>query len=123
MKISPLAAYYAAVSEKEFQDDVLETARLTGWLVFHVNDSRKEVRSKKLGPILVGDADTKGFLDLLMIHAEQRRLLVAELKREGKDPTREQRIWLAAWRLFPFVEVYVWRPSDAAEIKRVLEGE
>ena len=107
MKLPPL-------TEKEFQDQVVELAQTLGWLVYHTYDSRKSV---------------PGFPDLVMVR--NGSLLFAELKSEKGKVTPEQREWLfelggvsvipdnrssAAWTY----EVRLWRPSDWDEIVEVL---
>lgn len=86
----------AHVSEAELQREIVRFARLRGWLVYHPWRS---------------DHSERGWPDLAMVHPEQRRFVVAELKREGKHPTAEQRRWIEALAAAG-VEVHLWRPSD-----------
>ena len=88
-------------TEADFQHRVASLARLRGWSVYAVPDSRR--------------ASMSGYPDLTMFHPRQRRLIFAELKREkGKlspaqvdvlDKLREVKRNVG-------IEVYVWRPSD-----------
>jgi hypothetical protein len=96
----------ASVTEKQFQAQVLDLARLLGWRVYHPWLS---VRS------------AAGFPDLVLCRPP--RLILAELKtaRGRLSPAQEE--WLAALRACPGVEVHVWRPMDWDAIIRVLEGE
>jgi hypothetical protein len=91
------------VSEKEFQQTVLELAAYLGWHCFHVFDSRRS---------------PAGFPDLVMVRG--RRVIFAELKREGEKPTEEQQRWLEALAATDAVETYLWRPSDWPEIEQAL---
>jgi hypothetical protein len=50
------------------------------------------------------------------------RLIFAELKAEGEQPTPEQREWLRDLAGAGEVEVYVWRPSDWPAIEATLTG-
>lgn len=86
----------AHVSEAALQREIIKAARLLGWLVYHPWRS---------------DNSEAGWPDLAMVHPEQRRFVVAELKREDKEPTAAQRRWLVALEAAG-VEVHLWRPSD-----------
>lgn len=88
------------VSEKEFQAAVVQLARLRGWLVYHTFDARRS---------------EPGFPDLVC--ARNGRVVFAELKREGGSLSRAQQRWQDALGSH---EVYVWRPSDWADVERVL---
>jgi hypothetical protein len=77
---------------------VIEMAGRLQWLVYHTHDSRHSAA---------------GFPDLVLV--KPPRLIFAELKAEGKNPTPEQEVWLRALeKLWPHVEVQVWRPSNWA---------
>ena len=102
------------VSEKAFQAQVKEMAVMNGWRYYHTRDSR---------------LSDEGFPDCCMAHAGKKRLIFAELKAEGKDPTKSQQDWLddlitvgVAW--IPagcLPEVYLWRPSDIDAIWKILK--
>ena len=49
-------------------------------------------------------------------------MIFAELKRETGTLEPEQRLWLEALRGCPGVEVYVWKPRDLQDIRRILGG-
>lgn len=91
-----------AMNEKQFQEAVIEYARLTGWLVYHTYDSRRS---------------QPGFPDLVMLKG--RRSLYVELKSEKGKVTDNQKAWLAALREAGHMTI-VWRPSDWPEIERLL---
>ena len=96
-------------AEAAFQAEIERAAALKGWLTWHDRDSRKNERGlPDLVMVYPGDAATPG------------RLVFAELKREGEEPTEEQRQWLAALATVPGITVRLWRPSDFDEIERVL---
>jgi hypothetical protein len=87
-----------SLSEKAFQDQVIELATWCRWRHFHVFDSRRS------------DA---GWPDLVLVRAPQ--LLVAELKTDRGRLTPAQRDWLAVLAACG-VETHVWRPRDFDEI-------
>lgn len=94
-----------AVPEKAFTTHVLGVARRFGWRSAHfrpAQNARGDWRTPVAG-------DGKGFPDLVLLRGA--RVVIAELKAEGKYPEPEQRLWLDAWRATG-AEVYVWRPSD-----------
>lgn len=92
----PLRDQLRAVTEKEWQQQVVEILQWHGWRVYHTWSS------------LHSDA---GFPDVFAIHQRTGDRLAAELKREGAQPSPAQLQWLA---LFDLAEIsaYVWRPSD-----------
>ena len=94
---------YAAVTEAQFQDQVRQAALWSGWAFYHTRDSRKS------------DED---FPDCLMLRPP--RMIVAELKREGKDPTPGQQWWLAHFQCCG-AETHVWRPSDIDRVMEILK--
>lgn len=93
----------SASPEKDFQQNVIDLARLAGWLHYHTFDSRRSA---------------PGFPDLVL--ARGRRVIFAELKSERGTLTPEQERWLEALRAAQGIETYVWRPGDWEEITEVL---
>lgn len=91
-------------SEAHFQGRVVRLARVLGWRDYHTRDSQ---------------GSAPGFPDLILLRPP--RLVVAELKSQHGRLTRPQREWLAEFRACGD-EVYVWRPSDFEQIKRVLRA-
>jgi hypothetical protein len=91
---------YEDVSEKAFQQQVIQVARLTGHLAYHTLHS-------------IGSEP--GFPDLVLVHPLRPSLLMPELKSERGRLTRAQERWLAALRANG-VEAPVWRPHDIDEI-------
>lgn len=91
------------VSEKQFQAQVLQLVRLSGWLCYHTFDSRRSQR---------------GFPDLVLVRPPA--LLFAELKSEGGKLRPEQEAWLKALGGCESVEARLWRPGDWKEIAEML---
>jgi len=92
-----------AISEKAFQAQVLDLARLSGWLVYHTHDSRRSA---------------PGFPDLVLVRPPV--VLFAELKSEEGRLRPEQRDWLEAMWGCGDVEARLWRPSDWPEIEGMI---
>ena len=90
------------LTEAAFQAQVVQYARLMGWKVFHPWISIKSAA---------------GFPDLVLVRPP--RLVFAELKRDGKEPTPAQVEWLNALQECG-VEVYVWHPAGWERIERIL---
>jgi len=84
------------MSEEELAAQVIELARDRGWLV-------------KRDPTWRATCATPGYPDLTMVR--KGRVVWAELKREGKEPTDAQKVWLDALRATGH-GCYVWRPSS-----------
>lgn len=92
--------------EKDFQNRLTEAARLMGWRIYSVPDSRR--------------ASLSGFPDLVMWEVKSHRLIMAELKREKGRLSEAQKVVLEELDQIPGIEVYVWRPSDWDEILKIL---
>lgn len=95
------------ITEVAFQRQVIQLARLLGWMVYHTLDSR---------------GSSAGFPDLVLVRERDRRLIFAELKTDIGRVRKEQSEWLAALGAVRSVavEVYLWRPADLDEIAGVL---
>ena len=89
--------------EEQWLQRTREVASDLGWLTYHTRDSRKS---------------DPGFPDLVLVRGE--RIVMAELKLDGKKPTAVQQAWLDALARAASIEVYVWRPSDEDEVLAVL---
>lgn len=103
-----------AMSEDDLLEYVTDLADVFGWRCYHTHDSRHSQR---------------GFPDLVLVRA--RRLIFAELKSAKGELTVEQKAWIEALAYLEGdvvevgsppgkVEVHLWRPTDMAEIERVL---
>lgn len=94
------------ITEKQFQQQVLQLTKLCGWRVYHTWLS---IRS------------AAGFPDLVLVRGN--RLIFAELKSDRGTLTAAQQEWIDALRGVPGVEVYVWRPLDWDEVVQILQRE
>jgi hypothetical protein len=92
------------ISEKEFQAQVLDFARLSGWLCYHTHDSRRSA---------------PGFPDLVLVRPPV--VVFAELKAEAGRVRVEQEVWLKALASSESVEAVLWRPRDWPEIEQTLQ--
>ena len=92
-------------SEKQFQAQVVELARYSGFLIYHTFDSRRSA---------------SGFPDLVLVRPPT--VLFAELKTETGRIRPEQQKWLDALEGCESIEVRLWRPSEWEEIERMLKG-
>lgn len=93
------------VSEKVFQKQVEQYARMMGWLVSHA---------------FLSIGSVAGFPDLVCLRGGE--MVVAELKSLTGKTTEAQEQWLFSFRAVPGARVFVWRPTDPdwAEIEREL---
>lgn len=95
------------ITEKQFQAQVMQLARLRGWSrQYHTHNSRRSV---------------PGFPDLVLVRRVGSRceLIFAELKVGKNKATPEQAEWLADLR-DAGQRVYLWTPGDWSEIDREL---
>jgi VRR-NUC domain len=83
------------LSEREFMAQVIQLARLYGWMVFHPFDSRRSIA---------------GWPDLTLVRPPHA--LFVEVKTDTGRLTQAQRMWLGALEQCPAIEVHVWRPAD-----------
>lgn len=115
--------------EVEFMAQVTELAELRGWQWVHFRPGRTEHgwRTPVSGPL------GKGWPDLFMVRQRDKRMIFAELKRDGVKPSLEQVETLALlesvgvtlshhWdqQAVP-VEVCIWRPADWEQIEATLK--
>lgn len=111
-----------AITEAQWQSQVVEYAQLRGWLVAHFRTAQT-ARGAYVTPVA---ADGAGFPDLVLVR--DGRLIFAELKRQTGRTTTQQDIWLKAlqtceyddWQSLMAVKVVVWRPSDWPAVERAL---
>jgi hypothetical protein len=102
-----------AVSEREFQSQILAFAKLTGWRVAHFRPAKT---SKGWRTPVSGDG--AGFPDLCLVRPPI--VIFAELKSEGGKLRPEQRGWLEALGRCEGAEARVWWPSMWPEIEETL---
>lgn len=93
----------AAMSEKEFQQQVVDFARLKGWRVFHAFDSRRSAA---------------GFPDLVLVR--NGHLAFLELKTSKGRITAEQEQWIDDLNEVPAIDARVLRPQHWTEIEELL---
>ena len=105
-------------NEAAFTTQVIQLAQLHGWRVHHQRPGRTATgwRSSIQGH--------PGLPDLIMIR--NGALIVAELKMPKGKLTREQSVWLEAFKEVKcgpgdgYLMVTVWTPDDWPEIERIL---
>jgi hypothetical protein len=90
-------------AEKALQEAVRRLALDTGWMYYHVRDSRKS---------------PAGYPDVTLVRGD--RLLFAELKRPGKRPTEAQQQWLDALARVTQVSTFLWTPDEWGAIEEAL---
>lgn len=93
------------LSEKQFQQQVIDLAKMTGWKTYHTHDSRRS---------------NPGFPDLVMVR--RGRMIFAELKTRTGRVSAEQEQWLDELRQCPNAEVYLLRPADMPLIAQILSS-
>ena len=94
-----------AISEKQFEAQVKQMAKLTGWRYYHTWRSMHS---------------PAGFPDCVMV--KPPRLIFAELKSDTGKVSPEQQAWLDDLGKLVNVEVYLWRPADFDDIWEILSG-
>jgi hypothetical protein len=82
------------LTEKAWQNQIIELATFCGWVHYHTYDSRRSAA---------------GWPDLVLCRPPQ--LIFVELKTAKGRVTRAQAEW-QAWLVACGQEFYVWRPSD-----------
>lgn len=93
------------LDEADFQQMVMDRARLRGWKVWHQWSSRHT---------------RDGWPDLVLVRSSRGELVYAELKREGGCPTPAQLDTLMDLADCG-AEVYLWVPSDEEEWQGVID--
>jgi hypothetical protein len=102
------------VTEKEWQQTVIDTAQALGWRVAHFRTSR----TGSGGHATAVQADGAGYPDLTLVRGT--RLLFIELKAEKGRVAQAQAEWLTDLATAVPGCVAVWRPSDWPEVERTL---
>lgn len=82
--------------EADFQAELIRAAKRMGWRAYHTHDSRRS---------------EEGFPDLVLASRTQRRVIYAELKRPGEDPTEAQ-AWWGETLTAAGEEYHLWRYAD-----------
>lgn len=91
------------ITEKQWQDAIIERARLYGWWAWHDYDSRR---------------NQAGLPDLILVRPP--RVLFVEVKHQRGRLSVEQRGVISMLEECPGVEVHVWRPSNERSLDDVL---
>ena len=91
------------ISEKEFESQVKDLAKIFGWKYYH---TWRSIHSPA------------GYPDCCLVR--ENRLLFAELKSEKGKVTPAQQEWLDALDATGKCEVYLWRPAQIEEIAEIL---
>ena len=103
--VDPLEAEFSEdLTERVFQEKLINFARNQGWRVYHTYDSRK---------------NEAGFPDLIMCNG--RFVYCVELKTNKGRVTKMQQAWLDDLDNSAMHVGRVWRPSDRAECSRVIQ--
>lgn len=105
---------YPHISERVWQTHVERIARTLGYRLYHTWTS---VHSAAGFPDLV--LVRPGVLDEDGCELRLGRVVFAELKTLGKDPTAPQQAWLDALAAAG-ADVHVWRPGDEQHVADVL---
>ena len=105
------------MTEKQFQDAVVQYAHIFRWRVQHTRPARR--KDGQWRTPIQGDA---GFPDLVLVQSDgSDGPLFVELKSATGKISRSQTLWLEALRKAG-AEVYLWRPADweaiAARLQR-----
>jgi hypothetical protein len=87
------------ISEKHWQDDVVEIAQLFDWRYYHTFDSRRS---------------TAGFPDLILVRPPV--LIAAELKTARGRVTPAQQAWLDDIAQCTDIRTRLWRPDDRDQV-------
>ena len=86
------------MTEKEFQNSIIELVQIHGWLCYHTHDSRRS---------------SPGFPDLVL--AKSGTVLFVEVKTDTGSLTNDQIVWLKA------THGVIWRPKHWKVIVKSLK--
>lgn len=128
------------MDERTWLNRVWAMAQAHSWKCWHF---AAPMRANRTGGF-VGDARGSGLPDLLMIHDDPPRMILAELKGSEGKPTEKQREFLTAARNVAessyawtdtaldtekprldgqaMLGVYLWRPEDEPIVERILRS-
>ena len=115
-RLTPEVRALRTMTEAAWQRTVEGIATANGWLIFHAPANRPVIA--KSGARYVQNIRA-GFPDLVAVRG--KRLLFAELKREGPQGvvSQAQADWMTALGETA-AEVYLWTPSDLPTVREVL---
>ena len=103
----------SALSETEFQSQIVQLARITGWRVNHTR------RSRGKGGKWATTTSCIGFPDLTLWNPRHHRVLFVELKTDTGKLTDEQTAVLQSLQ-DAGADVRVWRPADWNVVQQIL---
>lgn len=106
------------LSERAWQGQVLQLARLFRWAFWHDNATNAPRRCPRCKEPIRIPRNTKGWPDLFLLRDDT--LVIAELKAESGAPTHEQREWLERFRRVRRILVVVWKPRDLDAVQAAL---
>jgi hypothetical protein len=116
---------FRELTEAQFQLQVTSLAQLLGWHWVHVSYGPRLNRAGAVARYTTPTTGTmaKGWPDLVLVRAKDKRIIFAELKRETGTTRPEQEDVLNILRTLvsDHVEVHVWRPSDIDALALVLQ--
>ncbi len=101
------------LSEQDFQSQVIDLARQTGWRLCHFRPGK--TAGGRWATQMSGDI---GYPDLSLVRGD--RLVFAELKTGNGQPTPGQVEWLQALDRVQHVTAQLWRPHDLDLIATLL---
>ena len=106
-----------SIRESDFQKQVTELAELLGWSWAHFRpaETARGWRTPVSGPL------GKGFPDLVLVHPVKRRVLFAELKRDGAKLSVDQRSVIDTF-MTAGAQCATWWPADWDLIVRELQA-
>ena len=99
------------MTEAEWQEQVVDLARICGWRTMHVRRSIGKGRRWTTSTSVVGWPD--------LVLWRPGRIVAAELKSNTGQVTEDQAAVLASLEAAG-METYVWRPGDLDEVASVL---
>ena len=102
-----------SLSEAEWQAWIVDLARWLGWRCFHPRPAQIS------GRWATHHTGEPGFPDLTLVHP-RRGFIMVECKTQRGRLTPGQKLWHVELDAAG-VEVYVWRPSDYAEVEQRLK--
>ncbi len=117
----------AQTSEKQFQSTIIQAIQARNCLVFHIHDSRRQIRTPEGAMHWVGDQQARGYPDLTIIRRNplpiwipmDQKAFWAELKREGQNPNENQVQYLEE---LPPHRAFLWRPHDFDDADRIIQN-
>lgn len=102
-----------ALSESDFQKQIVDLAHLYGYAVAHFRAARTAQ-----GWRTACQFDAEGYPDLTCVNPIQKRVLFVELKARGKKLSPEQEKW-RDMLLAAGAEWYTWQPQDFDQAQRI----